>query len=74
LNAFSPSVPFLPLPENLLSAGEAVGLLNIGTQRCPGAQERDPGDGSIPFTNGGALTDGRHGNGECNPEQGAQGP
>jgi phospholipid/cholesterol/gamma-HCH transport system substrate-binding protein len=35
-------------------------------QRCPGANERDPGDGSTPFTDGGAL--------ECNPTQTPTGP
>ena len=75
LNAFSPSVPFLPLPENLLDAGETLGLLNIATRRCPGAQERPvDGDGSLPFTNGGALTDGSRANGECDPEDAALGP
>ncbi|HEX2128118.1 MAG TPA: hypothetical protein VHF58_02765, partial [Solirubrobacterales bacterium] len=73
LNAFSPSLP-IPSPATLLDPEDALGLINIGTQRCPGVQERDPGDGSIPFTDGGALTDGSHENGECNPEQGAQGP
>jgi phospholipid/cholesterol/gamma-HCH transport system substrate-binding protein len=75
LNAFSPSVPLLPLPDNLLDAGEALGLLNIGTQRCPGAHERPvAGDDSLPFTDGGALTDGSHANGECDPTDVATGP
>jgi phospholipid/cholesterol/gamma-HCH transport system substrate-binding protein len=55
LNAFSPGLtggidPGLPLPD----------IANVLTQinaraRCPGALERDPGDGSTPFTDGGAI-------------------
>ena len=73
LNAFSPSIPFLPVPE-ILDAAETLDLINIGTDRCPGALERPIDDTEIPFTNGGALTDGSHADGECNPEQGALGP
>jgi phospholipid/cholesterol/gamma-HCH transport system substrate-binding protein len=55
LNAFSPGLtgginPGVPLPD----------IANVSTQinaraRCPGALERDPGDGSTPFTDGGAI-------------------
>jgi phospholipid/cholesterol/gamma-HCH transport system substrate-binding protein len=55
LNAFSPGVtgginPGVPLPD----------IANVLTQinaraRCPGALERNPGDGSTPFTDGGAI-------------------
>jgi phospholipid/cholesterol/gamma-HCH transport system substrate-binding protein len=55
LNAFSPGLtgginPGLPLPD----------IANVLTEinaraRCPGALERDPGDGSTPFTDGGAI-------------------
>ncbi len=55
LNAFSPGLtgginPGVPLPD----------IANVLTEinaraRCPGALERDPGDGSTPFTDGGAL-------------------
>ena len=55
LNAFSPGLtgginPGLPLPD----------IANVLTEinaraRCPGALERDPGDGSTPFTDGGTI-------------------
>ena len=55
LNAFSPGVtgginPGVPLPD----------IANVLTQinaraRCPGALERDPGDGSTPFTDGDTI-------------------
>lgn len=49
------------------SGGDAVPLIDIGnTQRCPGALERDPGDGSVPFTDDGTLN--------CDPTQGPTGP
>jgi hypothetical protein len=75
LNAFSPSIPFIPNPASLLSPDQVLAGMNVGdVSRCPGRDERDPGDGSIPFTAGGALTDGSHANGECDPSQGALGP
>ena len=75
-NVFSPSFPFLPDPTNLLSPEETLPLLNISLNRCPGANERpfDSADQSIPFSDAGALTDGSHANGECDPEQGIPGP
>jgi phospholipid/cholesterol/gamma-HCH transport system substrate-binding protein len=74
-NVFSPSIPFLPSPATLIDATEAAGLLNLAPARCPGALERpfDAAD-SIPFTDGGALTDGSQANGECDPEDVATGP
>ena len=76
LNVFSPSIPFLPTPDTVLDASEAAGLLNIGVARCPGALERpvDAADDSIPFTDGGALTDGSEANGDCDPDEHALGP
>lgn len=76
LSAFSPSLPFGPDLTEILSPEETLPYLNISTNRCPGANERavDGADDSIPFTDGGALTDGSHANGECDPEQGISGP
>ncbi len=71
-NAFSPAISGLP---DLLSPIDPADLIQgIGTpaidinnnQRCPGSTERDPGDGSTPFTDGGALN--------CDPSQTPQGP
>jgi phospholipid/cholesterol/gamma-HCH transport system substrate-binding protein len=64
--------------NNLLSPEEQLAALDTGnTQRCPGANERplgaaDPSDDSVPFTDGGALTDGEPG--DCNPDHVAPGP
>lgn len=52
LNTFSLSPPGLPIldPANLQPVTEQLELLDTGnTRRCPGALERDPGDGSAPF-------------------------
>jgi phospholipid/cholesterol/gamma-HCH transport system substrate-binding protein len=59
-NAFSLSggVPGLPNLTNagVLSPGTLIGQLDIDNlRRCPGSNERDPGDGSTPFTDNGAL-------------------
>lgn len=52
-------------PDDLL--GGAGPLIDVGNNsRCPGTNERDPGDGSIPFTDGGTL--------DCDPSQTAVGP
>jgi hypothetical protein len=60
----------LPLnPAQLLSA-----MTTGHVRRCPGFAERDPGDGSTPFTDAGALTDGLAANGECDPSQVGPGP
>jgi phospholipid/cholesterol/gamma-HCH transport system substrate-binding protein len=78
-NAFSVSGPGggpdLSAP---LSSSELAAALDTGnTQRCPGGNERpvtdiDPSDDSVPFTDGGALTDG--GPGSCDPTQVQPGP
>ncbi|MDX6586388.1 MAG: phospholipid/cholesterol/gamma-HCH transport system substrate-binding protein [Solirubrobacterales bacterium] len=51
-------------PADVLSGTGAVDI--DSDQRCPGSTERDPGDGSTPFTDGGAL--------ECDPTQLPVGP
>jgi phospholipid/cholesterol/gamma-HCH transport system substrate-binding protein len=43
--------PLAPLQPVLEQAGLDFGNL----RRCPGANERDPGDGSTPFTDNGTL-------------------
>jgi phospholipid/cholesterol/gamma-HCH transport system substrate-binding protein len=51
-NAFTPSTSGLPpLPADLIDEDKVFGeLLDTGNlRRCPGANERDPGDGSTPF-------------------------
>jgi phospholipid/cholesterol/gamma-HCH transport system substrate-binding protein len=66
MNTFSPSVPLVPNLGDVLSPAEQLGRLSTGNnRRCPGANERDPGDGSVPFTDRGHLTDGKPG--ECDP-------
>jgi phospholipid/cholesterol/gamma-HCH transport system substrate-binding protein len=72
-NAFTPSVNGLPvinildLPNLLDTALDEAAfedaLFQGAIARCPGANERpvndiDPSDDSVPFTDGGALTDG----------------
>ena len=65
----------LPKP---ISDPTRLPLVTTGAnQRCPGGNERplgaaDPSDDSVPFTDGGALTDGR--GGECDPDQVQPGP
>jgi phospholipid/cholesterol/gamma-HCH transport system substrate-binding protein len=63
-------LPDLLAPINLgdFSEGalEAAGLSTGNDARCPGANERDPGDGSTPFTDGGAVN--------CDPDQVPVGP
>jgi phospholipid/cholesterol/gamma-HCH transport system substrate-binding protein len=66
LNAFSPGVVSgvnieEPLDLAGLLEGTVPGLDLDARARCPGALERDPGDGSTPFTDGGAIN--------CDPEQ-----
>jgi phospholipid/cholesterol/gamma-HCH transport system substrate-binding protein len=54
-------------PAELFGANGSGPLLDVGnTQRCPGALERDNGDGSTPFTDGGEL--------DCDPSQIPVGP
>jgi phospholipid/cholesterol/gamma-HCH transport system substrate-binding protein len=60
-----------------LTPGQLSSALDTGnTRRCPGANEHpvsdiDPSDTSVPFTDGGALTDGEPG--DCDPSQTAPG-
>ena len=61
-NTFSLSTPGLPILDlaHRQSPLQQLGLLDTGnTRRCPGALERDPGDGSTPFgpSNGGPSCD-----------------
>ena len=50
-----------------LGAADVISALDLDNlRRCPGANERDPGDGSTPFTDGGAL--------DCDPSQVPVGP
>jgi phospholipid/cholesterol/gamma-HCH transport system substrate-binding protein len=43
-------------PADLYGTGGSGPIIDIGNNsRCPGSNERDPGDGSVPFTEGGAL-------------------
>jgi phospholipid/cholesterol/gamma-HCH transport system substrate-binding protein len=65
LNA--PGVPdFLnPLPPTL-GALQSHGFDINNYHRCPGSLERDPGDGSTPFTDNGAI--------DCNPDEVSVGP
>ena len=74
-NAFTVSAPDLlpgvlpPLlgPDGPLSpAQQFAGLYTDQRQKCPGANERNPGDGSTPFTENGTL--------DCDPTQVAPGP
>jgi phospholipid/cholesterol/gamma-HCH transport system substrate-binding protein len=54
-------------PAEIYGASGLDGLVSMGNdQRCPGALERDPGDGSTPFTDGGTV--------DCDPEQLPIGP
>jgi phospholipid/cholesterol/gamma-HCH transport system substrate-binding protein len=78
INAFSVSggAPALG-PANILGpdAFNAIAV-NHESSRCPGGNEHpvgdvEPGDHSVPFTDGGALTDGVPG--DCNPNQTAPG-
>ena len=64
-NAFSagiPSTPPLSPIAELAKIGGAIG----NDARCPGANERNPGDNSTPFTDGGTLA--------CDPSQVPVGP
>jgi phospholipid/cholesterol/gamma-HCH transport system substrate-binding protein len=74
-NAFSLQFPLSPGVPNLaapLDPADVIGggggnFLDIGNNaRCPGSLERDPGDGSAPFTDGGNL--------DCDPDQMPTGP
>jgi phospholipid/cholesterol/gamma-HCH transport system substrate-binding protein len=71
-NAFSASlnggIPVLgPALPPAARATNFLQVADIGNLRkCPGANERDPGDGSTPFTDGGKLN--------CDPSQVPLGP
>jgi phospholipid/cholesterol/gamma-HCH transport system substrate-binding protein len=68
-NSFSAATPGVPsLFQPPIDPSTVFGsLLDTGnTQRCPGANERNPGDGSTPFTEGGRL--------DCDPNQIPVGP
>ena len=73
LNAFSPSpgstIPNLLLPIDMADAIQGIGANSFdinNNARCPGSLERPVGDGSVPFTDGGALN--------CDPTQLPTGP
>jgi phospholipid/cholesterol/gamma-HCH transport system substrate-binding protein len=74
LNAFSPSLPDLPaeLPDIFDDAGpinvqdQFAGITLDQRSKCPGANERNPGDNSTPFTENGEL--------DCDPTQVPPGP
>ncbi len=79
VNTFSLSGPGgTPNLGDVLSSSEIAAAFDTGNLRkCPGANERpvsdiDPSDDSVPFTDGGALTDGRPG--DCNPDDVQPGP
>lgn len=78
LNTFSPSFSFLPDLTDPDSPAEQFAALSTGNaRRCPGSNERplgpaDPKDDSVPFTDGGKLTDGKLG--ECDPTLVQPGP
>ena len=79
VNAFSLSGPSgLPNLLDPLTSTELAAALDTGNnRRCPGGNERpvtdiDPSDDSVPFTDGGALTDGKAG--DCDPTQVLPGP
>jgi phospholipid/cholesterol/gamma-HCH transport system substrate-binding protein len=78
INAFSLSAEGAPIVGGpLLSAAELEAITTSHqSSRCPGGNEHpvgdvEPGDDSVPFTDGGALTDGIPG--DCDPDQTAPG-
>ena len=77
-NTFSPTVALFPDLTNPDSPAEQFDALSTGNvRRCPGSNERPlgetvPSDDSVPFTDGGALTDGVAG--ECDPTKVQPGP
>jgi phospholipid/cholesterol/gamma-HCH transport system substrate-binding protein len=64
-NSFSGGIPSTP-PASPLAELTKIGGAVDNTARCPGANERDPGDNSTPFTDNGTLA--------CNPSQVPVGP
>jgi hypothetical protein len=78
LNAFTLALNGLPnlLAPPLSATDFAAAVTNGERSRCPGGNEHpvgdvEPGDNSVPFTDGGALTDGIPG--DCDPTQTAPG-
>ena len=78
VNTFSFSTPGFPQlnPANIVSLPDLLNNPSLGfttgvTNRCPGALERDRGDGSTPFTDSGNLTAGPGG---CNVNSLPTGP
>ena len=63
---FAGGVPNVFGAPLLPSEAEAAGFTTDNLARCVGANERDPGDGSTPFTDNGNL--------DCDPEQVPIGP
>jgi phospholipid/cholesterol/gamma-HCH transport system substrate-binding protein len=64
--AFSPGLPS-GFSDPLSPIVETAGIGGVGKNaRCPGTNERDPGDGSTPFTDNGTLP--------CDPDQVPLGP
>jgi phospholipid/cholesterol/gamma-HCH transport system substrate-binding protein len=78
VNTFSPTVSLFPDLTDPDSPAEQFAALSIGNvRRCPGSNERplgaaDPEDDSIPFTDGGALTEDEVG--DCDPTKVQPGP
>lgn len=78
LNTYSPTLSLFPDLTDPDSPAEQFSALSTGNvRRCPGSNERplgavDPDDTSVPFTDGGALTDGAPG--ECDPTKVQPGP
>jgi phospholipid/cholesterol/gamma-HCH transport system substrate-binding protein len=63
-NAFTPGLPFIN-PHSPLADITSIGGAHK-TARCPGANERNPGDNSTPFTDNGTLA--------CHPSEVPLGP
>ena len=64
-NAFSAGLPSTPPLSPIAELAKIGGALD-NRARCPGANERDPGDNSTPFTDNGTLA--------CDPSQVPVGP
>jgi phospholipid/cholesterol/gamma-HCH transport system substrate-binding protein len=75
-NTFTQSAPLVPDFSQALTPAEQLAAMTVGyNRRCPGGNERPPGeiapgDNSVPFTDGGHLTSGV---GQCDPSQVAPG-